>query len=141
MCSGWLLLHLCQVSDQQWADCTTADIGPPTLEQLIVFYKKGIALCGIRHPLTIYPKQRLNPFNQTIFHVKIKQMPDSLYWESGYSGVTCKFQQYRSRNKVNLTQLHLQSSVSHWLSCTTALDTFATAFHKLQVSLAGYWKE
>ena len=54
---------------------------------------------------------------------------------------TCKFQQYRSRNEVHLIQLHLQSSMQVQLALATtpgtaALDTFATAFHKLQASLS-----
>ena len=75
------------LSDQQWADFTMADIGPPTsLEQLITFLEKWDCFAWYKICIDNLSKAKVEPFNQTIFYVKIKHMPDSLYVVySGYS--------------------------------------------------------
>ena len=50
------------LSDQQWADFTAADIGLPTLEQLISFLeKREIALRG-KTPIGNASKDKVEPF-------------------------------------------------------------------------------
>ena len=44
---GFLAQLMSGLSNQQWADFTTADIEPPTLEQLITFFKKRGLLCVV----------------------------------------------------------------------------------------------
>ena len=68
------------LSDQQWADFTMADIGPPTsLEQLITFLEKGDCVAWYKICIDNLSKAKVEPFQPNIIHVKIKQMPDSFY--------------------------------------------------------------